>query len=228
VLVDIAGKPMVQRVWERATKARRLAEVIIACDETHVLKACETFGAKAVLTRKDHPSGSDRIAEAVAQSDAEIIVNIQSDEPFVDPDLIDQLVEELAKDRVPVLATPIKRLVSLEELLNPNVVKVVVDRDMNALYFSRSPVPFHRDGEPKDVSGYFRHLGLYAYRCDFLFQYCKLPKSFLEQEEKLEQLRVLEAGYRIKCVVTATETIGVDTPEDVVRAVNFLKAGPNL
>ncbi len=228
VLVDINGKPMLQHVWERAQRARKLSEVIVACDEPHVLERAKAFKANAVLTAKSHASGSDRVAEAAAKTSAEIIVNIQSDEPFIQPRLIDQLVEALEKDAVAVMATPIKRIASEEEFRNPNVVKAVIDRSGNALYFSRAAIPFKRDGKPSDFSRYFRHLGLYAYRRDFLFSYCTWPKSFLEQEESLEQLRVLEAGYRIKCVETDIETIGVDTPEDVFKAINYLKANPNV
>jgi 3-deoxy-manno-octulosonate cytidylyltransferase (CMP-KDO synthetase) len=209
-------------VWLRVKAAKGLSDVIIACDESHVLEAAKAFGAKAVLTRKDHPSGSDRVAEVAAATDADIIVNIQADEPLIDPLLIDQLVRSLKEDKGCVLATPIKRIASIEEFCNPNVVKVVKDKNNCALYFSRSPVPFKRDGAP-DVNNYFKHLGIYAYRREFLFEYCKWPKSFLEQEECLEQLRVLEAGYKIKTVETAMETIGVDTPEDVTRVETYMK-----
>ena len=223
VLVKIAGKPMLERVWLRVKAAKGLSDVIIACDEPHVLEAAKAFGAKAVLTRKDHPSGSDRVAEAAAATDADIIVNIQADEPLIDPLLIDDLVRSLKTDKGCVLATPIKRITSIEEFRNPNVVKVVVDKNGCALYFSRAPIPFKRDGTP-DVSHYFKHLGIYAYRREFLFEYCRWPKSFLEQEECLEQLRVLEAGYKIKTVETTMETIGVDTPEDIVKVETYMKA----
>ena len=223
VLVKIASKPMLERVWLRVKAAKELSDVIIACDEPHVLEAARAFGAKAVMTRKDHPSGSDRVAEAAAATDAGIIVNIQADEPLIDPLLMDDLVRSLKADKGCVLATPIKRLASVEEFRDPNVVKVVRDKDHCALYFSRSPIPFKRDGAP-DVNNYFKHLGIYAYRREFLFEYCRWPKSFLEQEECLEQLRVLEAGYKIKTVETTMETIGVDTPEDVVRVETYMKA----
>jgi 3-deoxy-manno-octulosonate cytidylyltransferase (CMP-KDO synthetase) len=223
VLVDIAGKPMLQRVWERVRQAVSLSDVIIACDEPHVLEQAEAFGAKAVLTRKDHPSGSDRVAEVAALGNADIIVNIQADEPLIDPRLVDALVESLKADPSCVMATPIKRVGSLEEFQNPNVVKVVVDKNDCALYFSRASIPFKRDGAPS-VSDYFKHLGIYAYRREFLFEYCRWPKSFLEREENLEQLRVLEAGYKIKTVKTDMETIGVDTPGDVKRVEAYMKA----
>jgi 3-deoxy-manno-octulosonate cytidylyltransferase (CMP-KDO synthetase) len=223
VLVKIAGKSMLERVWTRVKAAKELSDVIIACDEPHVLEAAKAFGAKAVLTRKDHPSGSDRVAEVAGATDADIIVNVQADEPLIDPLLIDDLVRSLDQDKACVLATSIKRMASLEEFRNPNVVKVVIDKDHCALYFSRSPIPFKRDGAA-DVTKYFKHLGIYAYRREFLFEYCRWPKSFLEQEECLEQLRVLEAGYKIKTVETTMETIGVDTPEDVVKVETYMKA----
>ena len=223
VLIDICGKPLVQHVWERAKQCKRLSEVIIACDEPKVLERCKAFGANAVLTSKDHPSGSDRIAEATSRSDADIIVNIQADEPLIDPKLIDDLVLALENDEACVVATPIKRLANGEDFNNPNIVKVVVDVHGHALYFSRAAIPFKRDGKPSDYSRYFRHVGLYAYRRDFLFTYCQWPKSFLEQEESLEQLRVLEAGYKIKCVETDVEAVGVDTPEDVQKVIHLLR-----
>jgi 3-deoxy-manno-octulosonate cytidylyltransferase (CMP-KDO synthetase) len=223
VLIEIGGKPMLEHVWRRVKQAKELSDVIIACDEPHVLERAKAFGANAVLTRKDHPSGSDRVAEAAKASDADIVVNIQADEPLIQPALIDDLVKALKSDPSCVLATPIKRIVTIEEFKNPNVVKVVVDKNACALYFSRSPIPYKRDGA-MNVSNYFKHLGIYAYRRDFLFEYCRWPKSFLEQEENLEQLRVLEAGYKIKTVETTMETIGVDTPEDVLKVEAYMKA----
>jgi 3-deoxy-manno-octulosonate cytidylyltransferase (CMP-KDO synthetase) len=226
VLVKIAGKSMLERVWTRVKGAKELVDVIIACDEPHVLDAAKAFGAKAVLTRKDHASGSDRVAEVAALTDADIVVNIQADEPLIDPLVIDALVKSLREDKTCVLATAIKRIISIDEFRNPNVVKVVIDQKQCALYFSRSPIPFKRDGAcvEADVTNYFKHLGIYAYRREFLFEYCRWSKSFLEQEECLEQLRVLEAGYKIKTVETTMETIGVDTPADIVRVETYMKA----
>ncbi|MBF0593680.1 MAG: 3-deoxy-manno-octulosonate cytidylyltransferase [Candidatus Omnitrophica bacterium] len=221
ILRDIGGKPMLQHVWERARRSSRLADVIVACDEKHVFEAAQAFGAKTVMTRQDHPSGSDRVAEAVKGITADIVVNIQGDEPFIDPLLIDALVTSLDVDRIPVMATAIKRFERQEDFQNPNIVKVVMDRGMNALYFSRLPLPYHRDGVVTDFSSYFRHLGIYAYRREFLLEYCGWSKSFLEQEECLEQLRVLENGHKIKLVETDTETIGVDTIEDLAKAVKY-------
>jgi 3-deoxy-manno-octulosonate cytidylyltransferase (CMP-KDO synthetase) len=221
VLADIGGKPMLQHVWERARRSVKLSGVMVACDELNIFDAAKAFGADVVMTRKDHPSGSDRISEAAAGRDADIIVNIQGDEPFIDPGLIDALVSSLEADTVPVMATAIKRIGQKIDFLNPNIVKVVIDKKANALYFSRAPLPYHRDGEPSEYSRYFRHIGIYAYRREFLHEYCSWSKSFLEQEESLEQLRVLENGYKIKTVETSIETLGVDTPEDLVRARKY-------
>ncbi|MBF0619270.1 MAG: 3-deoxy-manno-octulosonate cytidylyltransferase [Candidatus Omnitrophica bacterium] len=227
VLVDICGKPMIEHVWLRAKKSLKLSDVIIACDEPQVFERVKAFGASAVLTSKDHPSGSDRVAEAARKTDADVIVNIQGDEPLIDPRVIDALVDVLAQDKSVPMATVVKRVKSSEEFDNPNIVKVALDNKGFALYFSRAGIPFKRDGERKDYSVYFRHLGIYAYRRDFLLEYCQWPKSFLEQEEALEQLRVLEAGHRIRTVETDVETIGVDAPEDVLKVVQYLKAKPN-
>jgi 3-deoxy-manno-octulosonate cytidylyltransferase (CMP-KDO synthetase) len=223
VLIDICGKPMVQHVWERAKACRSLSDVIIACDEPQVLEHCRSFGAKTILTDKNHASGSDRVAEAIRDVETDVVVNIQADEPLIDPKLIDALVDALAVDKDSVVATPIKRINNEAEYQDPNVVKVVADKDGHALYFSRAPIPLKRDDKAVDLSRYFKHLGIYAFRRDFLFVFCRLPKSFLEQEEKLEQLRILEAGFKIKCVVTTSDSIAVDTQADVVRVVDFLK-----
>lgn len=218
ILADIGGKPMLRHVWEQACKAGQLTDVIVACDERQVFETARAFGANAVMTRQDHPSGSDRVAEAIAGFPADIVVNIQGDEPFIDPGIIDALVLSLRQDASLPMATVIKPFASKADFLNPNMVKVVIDRHRNALYFSRASLPYHRDGEVTEYSCYFRHLGIYAYRRSFLLELCTWPKSFLEKEECLEQLRVLEQGHRIKTVETGHESIGVDTPEDLARA----------
>jgi len=220
VLAKIAGKPMIQHVFERVKKSEKLDDVLIATDSNEVFQAAEGFGANVVMTRSDHPSGTDRIAEAVKDLDVQIVVNIQGDEPLIEHAIIDKLVGALETDRTSVMATVIKVIKDEQELNNPNVVKVVIDKDGHALYFSRSMIPYNRDGE--EIIAY-KHLGIYAYRKDFLLQYSDLPKSKLEQSERLEQLRVLEAGYRIKTVVTDLETIGVDTKEDLKKVEGILK-----
>ncbi len=212
VLIPLAGKPMIWHVWNRASKAKCLSDVIIACDDKRVFDVAEDFGANVVMTDVDLVSGTDRVSQAMINIDADVVVNIQGDEPLIDPKVIDKLADVFVKDENALMATVIKSISKDIEINNPNVVKVVVDQDGNALYFSRSPIPFDRSQQYKK---YYKHLGLYAYKKDFLSDFTKLKPSPLELAEKLEQLRVLENGYAIKTVVTDVETIGVDTKEDV-------------
>ncbi len=221
VLAEIHGKPMLQHVFERAKKSRALNDVIIACDDERILKAANAFGAKAVMTSPKHPSGTDRIAEAVRSLKVDIVVNIQGDEPLIQPKVINDLVKALQKDKSCVMATTIKAVTDESDLNNPNVVKAVVDKNNVALYFSRSCIPFNRGAQAWKNVKYYKHLGLYAYRKSFLMKFMDLPKSALETAERLEQLRVLEAGYKIKTIETTVDTIGVDTPEDLVRVINL-------
>ncbi|MBU0549448.1 MAG: 3-deoxy-manno-octulosonate cytidylyltransferase [Candidatus Omnitrophica bacterium] len=222
VLADINGKPMIQHVWERAKKALLLDEVIIACDEEEVLNVGREFGANCLMTAKGHLSGSDRITEIVGSLDVKIIVNIQADEPLIQPLMIDSLVDALQSDDSVNMATIMKRIEHPEEVKNPNIVKVITDKDNFALYFSRAPIPFRaKNSEIEPV--YYKHVGLYAYTKDFLFTYKNIPPSALEAAEKLEQLRVLEGGLRIKVIETKFETIGVDTPEDLERVRQILR-----
>lgn len=223
VLAQINGKPMIEHVWQRARQSRLLNEVIIACDDERIARAAEKFGAKAVLTSKDHACGTDRVAQVAADVSAEIIVNIQGDEPLIHHNVIDDLVAALQSDSLSKMATAIKIIQSAEELSNPNVVKVVVDAQGNALYFSRSVIPYDRDNAGMDRIKYYKHLGIYAYRKNFLLKFRDMPKSRLEQAEQLEQLRALEAGVKIRTVLTDIETVGVDTPEDLARVVKILR-----
>lgn len=231
VLANINGKPMVQHVWERVKKAHEVDEVVVAVDKEKVLKAVESFGAKAVFTSPEQPSGTDRIAEVASTVDADIYINVQADEPLIHPLMVDALAQVFKYESKIQMATLIKRIHSKEDISNPNVVKVVVDRKGFALYFSRSPIPYISEGTGntaylQDVSGsYFKHIGLYAYTKDFLFTYTNLPKSTLEIDEKLEQLRVLEHGYKIMTVETRYDTVGVDTQEDLDMVKNILKQG---
>ncbi len=225
VLAKIQGKPMIQHVWERAKKSQLLDDLVIACDDRRTLEAAQEFGARAVMTSAKHPSGSDRVAEVVRSLDAEIVINIQGDEPLIQHKVIDQLAEVLLKDSSCVMATVIKGVDDLKELSNPNVVKVVVDKNRDALYFSRSLIPFKRNDEASGECQYFKHLGIYGYRKSFLMNFVKWPKSALEKTEQLEQLRVLEAGYKIKTVVTDIETISVDTKEDLQKVEALLSQG---
>jgi 3-deoxy-manno-octulosonate cytidylyltransferase (CMP-KDO synthetase) len=227
VLADINGKPMLQHVWERVKRAHEVDEVVVAVDKEKVYKAVSSFGGKAVFTSPEQPSGTDRIAEVASSIDADVYINVQADEPLVHPLMVDALAQVFKYERNIQIATLIKRIHSKEEISNPNVVKVVVDRKGFALYFSRSPIPYIRGGDAElpgsgpalqDISGsYFKHIGLYSYTKDFLFTYTNLPKSTLEMDEKLEQLRVLEHGYKIMTIETRYDTIGVDTQEDLEK-----------
>lgn len=219
VLALINGKTMIEHVWRQASQCLELSELLIACDHDEVYNAARAFGAQAVMTSPDHPSGSDRIAQAVGSLNYELVVNIQGDEPFIDPKVIDALVTVLKNDPTASVATAIKQIKNEEEINNPNVVKVVVDRNRYALYFSRSVIPYNRNAERPSGLRYFKHLGLYAYRKDFLMNYKDWSKSMLEEAEQLEQLRILEAGYRIKTIETETESLAVDTPEDLDKVL---------
>ena len=219
VLADLLGKPVIQHVWERAGEASMLDDLIIATDDQRVVETVESFGGKVALTSVDQPSGTDRLAEVVNPIDVKIVINIQGDEPMVHPTMIDELVRTLSGDESICMATVIKRITKKEQLIDPNVVKVVIDRFENALYFSRSPIPFEK-GEPSKI--FYKHLGLYAYTKDFLFTFTNLPKSNLETAESLEQLRVLENNYKIKTIETKFDTVGIDTPEDLERAKELL------
>jgi len=217
VLAEIESKPMIQHVWERAKQCRELNEVLIACDHDKVLKKAKEFGAKVVMTSPDHASGSDRIAEAVKDLAFDIVVNIQGDEPFMASSIIDKLVAALKKDPSCMMATVIKQIKKQDEINDPNIVKVVIDQKGNALYFSRSVIPHNRSKVFPLQAKYFKHIGIYAYRKDFLLEYTTWKKSALEDMEQLEQLRVLESGHTIKTIETDIETIAVDTPDDLLK-----------
>jgi 3-deoxy-manno-octulosonate cytidylyltransferase (CMP-KDO synthetase) len=203
---------MLQHVWERASQARYLTSIVIATDDARIRDAAEDFRARVVMTRADHVSGTDRVAEAASASTAQIVVNIQGDEPMLDPAAIDAAVLGLLEhDEIP-MGTLKKRIEDRAEIGDPNVVKVVSDHQGNALYFSRSPIPYIRENAAPAV--YFKHIGLYVYRRDFLLGYSDLPVGPLEQAERLEQLRALENGFKICVIETEYESLGVDTPED--------------
>lgn len=210
---------MLQHVWERASQARYLTDLAIATDDQRVRKAAEGFGARVIMTRDDHASGTDRVAEAASTSTAPVIVNIQGDEPMIDPFAIDAAVLGMLHDENVPMGTLKKRIERAHEIADPSVVKVVTDHQGNALYFSRSAIPHRRDiggdarGGDQD-SAYYKHIGLYVYRRDFLLAYPDLPVGPLERAERLEQLRALENGFRIRVVETECESLGVDTPED--------------
>ena len=217
-LALIAGKPLVQRVYEQARQAQRLDRVVVATDDLRIADAVKKFGGEVVMTPSTCPSGTDRAAEVARQSDCDRIVNIQGDEPLMRPEMIDQLVDGLGDSDMATLARPIE---SAEILADPNNVKVVFAHNGNALYFSRHPIPFVRDTGA--TTKHFRHLGIYAYQREFLLKFVQLPQSALEQAEKLEQLRALENGFTIKVLVTPYDSVGVDVPADVQRVEEILR-----
>ncbi|MCX5695657.1 MAG: 3-deoxy-manno-octulosonate cytidylyltransferase [Candidatus Omnitrophica bacterium] len=225
VLADILGKPMLQHVYERAKQARLLDDVIIACDHEAVANAAREFGAKVVLTSQSHDCGTDRISEVVNPLDVKIIVNIQGDEPLIHPSMIDSVAAALLDSKDINMATLMKRIEDTNLINDPNVVKVVVDKNNFALYFSRAAIPHLALNAEIEHPVYFKHIGLYAYTKDFLFTYKNLPVSNLEKTERLEQLRVLEGGFRIKVIETNFDTIGVDTPEDLEKVKDILRKG---
>jgi 3-deoxy-manno-octulosonate cytidylyltransferase (CMP-KDO synthetase) len=222
VLSLISGKTMLQHVYERASMARYLSHVVIATDDEQVQQAARRFGAPVRMTRADHLSGTDRVAEVASADSAEIIVNIQGDEPLIDPGAIDAAVLPLADDPEIVMGTLKKRIEDPREIDDPNVVKVVTDFAGDAIYFSRSTIPFVRDGATGTV--HYKHIGLYVYRRDFLLAYSNLPVGPLEQAERLEQLRALENGFRIRVMETEYESLGVDTPADLERVSRLFDA----
>lgn len=223
ILVDISGKPMLQHVWERAKKSLLLDDLIIACDEDKVAERAREFGAKVAMTSKGHVCGTDRIAEVVNPLDVKVIINIQADEPLIHPTMIDSLAQALLGNKTIAMATLMKKIENPELINDPNVVKVVVDMNNFALYFSRATIPFKALNSEVESPVYYKHIGLYGYTKDFLFIYKNLAPSNLEKIEKLEQLRVLEEGYRIKVIETKYDTIGVDTPDDLARVEEYLK-----
>ena len=221
-LHPICGKPLVQWVAEAAQRAKALDEVIVATDVPQIAEALKSTPVRVVMTRSDHPSGTDRVAEAAAPGDEDIIINIQGDEPLIEPALIDALAERLKNDRRYEMATAATRITSMRDLEARSMVKVVCDRDGGALYFSRLPIPCKRDGEP-ELAMYLRHIGIYAYRGKFLKQLVKEPPCTLELTESLEQLRAMWLGARIAVIETAHAGAGVDTPEDVTHVEALLR-----
>lgn len=231
-LQSLMGKPLIQHVYENASRATKIKEIFVATDSNSIIEVISSFGGKALLTSEAHQSGTDRIAEAFLKisrmynkiSLADIVVNVQGDEPMILPEMIDDVIDVL-KDKRADMATLAKRIENPQDLIDSNTVKVVFNMEGFAIYFSRSPIPYFRD-RWKDIShlntgslpeGLFKHIGIYAYTGEFLQKFIKLPYSRLENIEKLEQLRAIEHGFKIKVALTTHETIGVDTPEDLER-----------
>ncbi|MBD3246529.1 MAG: 3-deoxy-manno-octulosonate cytidylyltransferase [Candidatus Omnitrophica bacterium] len=221
LLREVAGKPLLQHTWENASQARMLDKLLIACDDERIEEAARDFGAEVVPTSVQHTSGTDRIAEAVRDIDTQIIINIQADEPMIQPFVINRLATEMRENRDLMMATVKKKIERKEEVYDPGVVKVVCGKDDFALYFSRYAVPYVRDGQ-KLAHSFYKHVGIYAYTKDFLFTFKNLPPSQLEQAEKLEQLRALEAGFKIRVIETNCDCRGVDTEEDLAAVTRLL------
>jgi 3-deoxy-manno-octulosonate cytidylyltransferase (CMP-KDO synthetase) len=224
-LALIAGKPMIQHVVERVRIAKLPSRIVVATEDERIKEAVEKFGAQAVLTRNDHRTGTDRVAEVAAHLAADIYINVQGDEPLINPGTVDAVAAAMAEDESIQLATPCSTITQQKEIMDPNVVKVVQDFDANALYFSRAPIPWVRDTGSKVAASHCKHIGLYGYRRDALLEYPTLPPGELERIEQLEQLRWLENGFRIHMVETEYDAISVDVPADVERVEKLLSAG---
>ncbi len=236
-LQSLHGKPMIQHVYERAGKAKKIKDTFIATDSEIIYNVVKGFGGKVVMTSESHQSGTDRIAEALLTIESieeknyitDIVVNVQGDEPLIESQMVDDVIELVQKDNTDI-GTLARRIDNFKDITDPNVVKVVFDKKGLALYFSRSPIPYYRDffDSNKQIDfgqskiNVYKHIGIYAYRKDVLLNFVKLPISPLEEAEKLEQLRALENGFKIKVKITPYETIGVDTPEDLQRVRKWL------
>ncbi len=222
-LVSLAGKPMIQHVYERSKLAARASRVIVATDDERIVKAVESFGGTARITRPDHRTGTERVAEVAAHEKGDIFVNVQGDEPLLDPVSVDTAIEALLEEpaaSIATVATPIK---TPADIMDPNVVKTVLDFDNNGLYFSRAPIPWVRDTASKIQVRHLKHLGLYVFQRDALLEYPTLPQGELERIEQLEQLRWLENGWKIRVAEVEHDAVSVDVPEDVARVEKLLQ-----
>jgi 3-deoxy-manno-octulosonate cytidylyltransferase (CMP-KDO synthetase) len=222
-LVSLAGKPMIQRVYERARLAQRADRVIVATDDERIVKAVEGFGGEARMTRVDHRTGTERVAEVAAHTEGDVFVNVQGDEPLLDPVAVDTAVNSLLEEPAAAVATVATPLHSAADIMDPNVVKVVLDFDENALYFSRAPIPWVRDTASKIQVRHLKHLGLYVFQRDALLEYPTLPQGELERIEQLEQLRWMENGWKIRVAEVEHDAVSVDVPADVERVEKLLQ-----
>ena len=225
VLLDLKGKTVIQRVYEQCLKVKNVDGVYIATDSIEIKEVCETFTNNVIITKSTHKSGTDRIGEAVSAIDCDIVINVQGDEPFIEPSLIEALVNSFVNSEIS-MSSAMSKINNVKDLQNTNVVKVVTDLHNNALFFSRSLIPFPRDvkeisiaNEVIEESQFFRHIGIYGYRKDFLLHFVNLEQSYLEKVEKLEQLRALENGFKIKMIEANSSLIGIDTQEDYEEAL---------
>ena len=224
LLLDLGGKSILQRVYEQCLQVPNVSQenVYIAVDDQILIDHCNSFTSNTILTSKDHQSGTDRIAEAASKIDFDIVINVQGDEPFIDPILISEIADCFSDESVQ-MSSAMCPLTSVEEIKNPNNVKVITDTKGDAIYFSRLPIPYYRDQEINPINqNYYKHIGLYGYTKKFLLAYSKMKPTIYENAEKLEQLRVLENGFTIRMVTTTDNTIGIDTMEDYNNAKTIL------
>ena len=225
VLLDLKGKTVIQRVYEQCLKVKNVDGVYIATDSIEIKEVCETFTDKVIITKSTHQSGTDRIGEAVSAIACDIVINVQGDEPFIEPSLIEALVNSFSNSDIS-MSSAMSKINNVKDLHNTNVVKVVTDLHNNALFFSRSLIPFPRDVKEISIANevlkkyqFFRHIGIYGYRKDFLLKFVNMEQSYLEKIEKLEQLRALENGFKIKMIDANSSLIGIDTREDYEEAL---------
>ena len=222
-LVMLAGKPMVQRVYEQARMAKSASNVIVATDDERIVKAVESFGGEARMTRPDHRTGTERIAEVAAHSEGDVFVNVQGDEPLLDPQAVDTAVNALLEEPVAAISTVAVPIKTPSDIMDPNVVKTVLDFDGNALYFSRAPIPWVRDSAAHVAVRHLKHLGLYVFQREALLEYPTLPQGELEKIEQLEQLRWMENGWKIRVAEVEHDAVSVDVPADVERVEKLLQ-----
>ena len=230
-LVSIKGKPMIQWVYERTQRSRLISRVVVATDDERIVQVVTAFGGEVAMTSLSHKTGTDRIAEVVRQLDCDIVVNVQGDEPLIQPEMIDQAIQPLVDDVSIPMGTLCKKIERHDEAFDTNVVKVVFDINNFAMYFSRAPIPWDRDhwsgkkrlSEMALAGAMYKHIGLYVYRREFLLAYTSLPQTSHEALEKLEQLRALDNGHKIKVVVTSYESFGVDIPDDLSKILKHIE-----
>ena len=221
-LVDLHGKPMIQHVYERVQQVPSVGQVLVATDDERIINAVRAFGGQAYMTSPDHPTGTDRIVEVIQNQPCEWVLNVQGDEPTITPDVLETLIQRALADGSCSMATLVFRSDDPNTWRDPHVVKAVLAQNQRALYFSRSPVPYARD---QVFRGCLKHFGVYLYRRDFLLEFANWPSTPLEQQEQLEQLRVLENGYSILCVESPVDSIGVDVPEDLTHVAQLITTG---
>jgi 3-deoxy-manno-octulosonate cytidylyltransferase (CMP-KDO synthetase) len=222
-LAEILGKPMIQHVFERARTAQRATRVVVATEDERIKIAVKKAGGEAILTRADHRTGTDRVAEVAAHVAADIYINVQGDEPLIDPGTVDAVAGAMIEDEAIQLCTPCSAITQKNDIMDPNVVKVVLDFDGNGLYFSRAPIPWVRDTGSSVAARHWKHIGIYGYRRDTLLEFPTLPPGELERLEQLEQLRWLENGFRMRVVETEYDPVSVDVPSDIERVEKILR-----